>query len=888
MDQNDLIIAAWNANGIMNKKHDLEVFLNMQHIDVCLISETHMTNQSYLTIRGYKTYHTIHPDNQARGGSAIIIKEGLNHFEECHLQREDIQLTVVGIKSTKQTMKIGAIYCPPRYNLKKDDYLTLLRHLGERFIAGGDINAKHVDWGSRLTTTKGRELRKAIKERNCNYHSTGKPTYWPTDTDKIPDLLDFFITRKVSSNFIEVEESFDMDSDHSAIILTLSEKIIKRAARATLTNKTTDWESFQIDIQNNSNLNISLRTTDQLEEEAEKFTSLIQITAYNNTKEITHITKGVNYPAEIRELVKEKRKARRRWQQSRDPADKTILNNKSQHLKREIQKLKEESIRTYLHELSAYEETDYSLWKATKKIKRPMTAIPPIRNNNGPWARDNKQKAELFAEHLAEIFTPNPGQVNLDITNIENQRTENITPVTPKEIADEIKTNLNPKKAPGFDLITGEILKHLPRKGIVMLTYLFNAAFRLKHMPACWKVAEVIMLPKPGKQPNDAKSYRPISLLPIISKLFEKLLLKRLRPLIENNNLIPDYQFGFRQKHSTIDQVHRITDVIERALEEKQVCSAIFLDVAQAFDKVWHEGLIHKLNKVLPKQHADIITSYISDRTFRVKQEDEYSDLKEIKSGVPQGSVLGPILYLLYTSDLPVLEEAVIATFADDIAILAVDQDQERSVRKLQTASNAVVDWTRQWRAKLNELKSVQVNYTNKKTADPHLIEINGTIIPYSTNAKYLGMNLDIKLRWKEHVKKKRTELNLKYKQHYWLIGRNSKLSISNKVLIYYQILKPVWLYGIQLWGCASDSNIKCIQTFQNKVLRNIVDAPWYVRNSDIHRDLQIPTVKEEIKRFAGKHEARLHLHVNAEALQLLDNQQQVRRLKRRKPCDLV
>ena len=139
---------------------------------------------------------------------------------------------------------------------------------------------------------------------------------------------------------------------------------------------------------------------------------------------------------------------------------------------------------------------------------------------------------------------------------------------------------------------------------------------------------------------------------------------------------------------------------------------------------------------------------------------------------------------------------------------------------------------------------------------------MNGAIVPHITSAKYLGMTLDTKLRWKEHVKKKRAELDLKYRQYYWLIGRNSKLAIQNKILIYNQILKPVWLYGIQLWGCANDSNIKIIQTFQNKVLRSIVNAPWYVRNSDLHRDLHIPTVKEEIKKFAGKHEARLHLHV--------------------------
>lgn len=291
---------------------------------------------------------------------------------------------------------------------------------------------------------------------------------------------------------------------------------------------------------------------------------------------------------------------------------------------------------------------------------------------------------------------------------------------------------------------------------------------------------------------------------------------------------------------------------------------------------------------MLPKQYVELLLSYISDRLFRIKQEDEYSDLKEIKAGVPQGSVLGPILYVLFTNDIPETKEVTVATFADDTALLAVENDQEASIRKLQTASNKIVDWTKQWKIQLNEQKSIPVNFTNKRIIEPPLLAINGTRVPYQNEAKYLGMTLDTKLRWKEHVKKKRSELNLKYRQFSWLIGRNSKLSIDNKILLYNQILKPVWLYGIQLWGCTKDCNINPIQTFQNKVLRNIVNAPWYVRNSDLHRDLGIPMVKDEIKRFAGKHEARLHLHENAEVLQLLDNQHLVRRLKRTKPFELV
>ena len=148
---------------------------------------------------------------------------------------------------------------------------------------------------------------------------------------------------------------------------------------------------------------------------------------------------------------------------------------------------------------------------------------------------------------------------------------------------------------------------------MVKITNLIDATFRLKYVPRLWKLAEVIMIPKPGKPPREAASYRPISLLPVMSKLFENLLIKRLKPIIERKNLIPNHQFGFRSKHSTIDQVHRITNIVENALEENKVCSAVFLDVAQAFDKLWHEGLNCKLRTILSKQCAEILESYLAE-----------------------------------------------------------------------------------------------------------------------------------------------------------------------------------------------------------------------------------------------------------------------------------
>jgi hypothetical protein len=202
------------------------------------------------------------------------------------------------------------------------------------------------------------------------------------------------------------------------------------------------------------------------------------------------------------------------------------------------------------------------------------------------------------------------------------------------------------------------------------------------------------MIPKPGKNLSEAESYRPVSLLPIMSKLFEKLILKRLKPIIADKHQVPAHQFDFRKYHSTIDQVHRITDIIGKTFEKKGMCSAVFLDITQAFDRVWHRGLLRKLRSILP-DHYELLNSYLTNRYFRVKPEASYSEPKLIKAGAPQGSALGQVLYLLNINVVPTILNSTMATFADDTEIMAVGETIENSTRKLQSTVNKVAVWTK-------------------------------------------------------------------------------------------------------------------------------------------------------------------------------------------------
>lgn len=158
---------------------------------------------------------------------------------------------------------------------------------------------------------------------------------------------------------------------------------------------------------------------------------------------------------------------------------------------------------------------------------------------------------------------------------------------------------------------------------------------------------------------------------------------------------------------------------------------------------------------------------------------------------MPQGSVLRPTLYLLYTVDIPKLPDIKIATFPDDTAILATGINARFATAKLQHAINRVNDWTKQWHIKLNESKSQHINFTNRCDY-PRSVKIGQQTVPYANTAKYLGMTLDAKLRWKEHIKLKKKQLKSVKSKMEWFIGRCSKLSLSNKLLIYKHILKPV------------------------------------------------------------------------------------------------
>lgn len=887
-------LALWNANGLAQHSQEVQLFLIENKLDILLISETHFTDRSHFKIPNYTLYFTNHPDNTAHGGSAVLIKSSIKHHELPKFQTDYLQATSIVVEDWTGPLTISAVYCPPRHVITHQQFEDYFSDLGGKFIAGGDYNAKHQHWGSRLANPRGRQLYRVLIDNNFDHLSTGEPTYWPTDMRKVPDVLDIFVIKGIPQCYLYVESNLDLSSDHSPVLATISTAVIKRQINKKLYNKHTDWNKYRNHINEHLSLDIPLLAPDDVDAAIDLINeSIVSAAAYATpTLGDQQFTQTIQYPTYVKRKIAEKRRLRRVWQNSRNYMDKANFNRAAQNLKRSLYNLKNQWFKDYTESLSASAATDYSLWKATKRIKRPTQPVPPLRKQNGIWAKSDKEKAEAFAEYFCNVFQPHAGvpgaqdEEILEYLDTPLQLSLPIKKFTPAEIKFFISSEINPNKCPGYDSVTGKLLKELPRKAEIFIAFIFNAILRLEYFPSRWKQAQIIVIPKPGKPPNEISSFRPISLLPVLSKVFEKLLLKRLHNLLNENEILPDHQFGFRTAHSTIEQLHRVVEIIRQSLENKQYCSAAFLDVSQAFDKVWYDGLLYKIKKVLPHSCFRLLKSYLTNRRFQIKFQEILTPFNNINSGVPQGSVLGPFLYTLFTADLPVHPGTSIATFADDTAVLAVHDNPLLASQYLQAGLNGISTWLNTWRTRVNVGKSVHATFTlRNETCAP--VQMNNTVLPQVTEVKYLGLTIDRRLTWRSHIWLKRQQLNLKCSKLNWLLQKQSHLSLENKLLLYKTILKPIWTYGLQIWGTASKSNIEIIQRFQSKILRKITNAPWYVSNQTLHSDLKIPFVKSEISKISEKYLAKLNFHPNFLAVNLLDNSEFQYRLKRSTILDL-
>ena len=417
-----------------------------------------------------------------------------------------------------------------------------------------------------------------------------------------------------------------------------------------------------------------------------------------------------------------------------------------------------------------------------------------------------------------------------------------LSQITEIELQKEIMS-LNVNKSPGIDEISPKVVSASFEHIHQPLLHVFNLSFTTGVFPSLMKTSKTIPLFK-KKSKLDPGNYRPISLLSIFSKILERLMHKRVYSYLTKFNVFFELQFGFRNNHSTTMALIEIIDNIRENLDHGTSVLGIFLDLSKAFDLVNHDKLLYKLSHYgIRGSTLGWFRSYLSERKQITFVNGVMSDPLPVNIGVPQGSVLGPLLFLIYVNDIGVvLEKNAIRLFADDTNIFITGRDLQDIKIKAQHSLDLLFKWFNDNCLLLNISKTCFTLFSHKIKATNIVLTVNDTIIPQVDQTKYLGVVLDKDLSFNahcQHVKTKLTKLSSVF--HYI----SSFIDYSDARTIYFAYALPYIQYGIELFGLSSKKNTNMLQLSQNKLLKLLCCKNKYDSATELHNELKIFKIEE-------------------------------------------
>lgn len=857
----NLKLGHWNANGLVEKWSELKNFIVKHNVDVMLVNETKLSKNKLSAVPGYTIIRQDRLGTTVGGGLVIVVKNTINYQEINEVKLNSIE--TLGIKINN--INIYTVYIRPTINnkLNKIDKLELAQLINSNrsVILVGDFNAKHTTWNCKSNNFNGKVVYEFANQNNLSIIAPDNFTLYPTNGG-LPSTVDFAILKNIQySNTVNALN--ELDSDHLPITIEFEKRQkITNDRIPRLDYKKADWTKFRQLINTELSINSELKTTIDIDQAASNITNMIKKAINYAIPTIQSDTKYKPLPDDILKLIKQRNNFRRAYQRTGRASFKTLMSNYSRDIKKAI---KEHNNKTWDKKLEKLTVKNNTLWQTAKSFtKKSNTSIPTLHSKQG-LVFSNIEKANTLADHFETVH-----HITEDMGDEETEEkasnayeilfqtptdVNEITLTSPREIAKAIQKT-KPRKAPGPDGIQNIALKNLPKKAIVQLTYIYNSCLKKSYFPASWKTAHVLAFQKPGKDKLFPQSYRPISLLPTISKIFEIIILNRIKTFEKTKNLLIDEQFGFRERRSTVHQLVRITAYITNNFNINKSTAMTLLDIEKAFDTVWHLGLILVMSDLdFPRYIIKLIYNYLTNRYFKVVINGITSKKHLIVAGVPQGSILGPTLFLYYINNIPKDLRVQLGLFADDTALLTASWSKRLATDIVQKQLDRIVDYFNKWKIKINASKTELIifskkadNLKRKKLKDVNLnIKINNVTIKPKNYVKYLGAMLDKKLTFAQHIKYACENANKIKGILLPLLCRNSKLSVKNKLILYKSMIKPILLYAAPVWSSTCQTNINRIKTIENKTLRMISNAAPRTSNTKLHSQLQIDDIYNDI-----------------------------------------
>lgn len=851
-----------NCRGYHNNRHLLANTIVSENPDVVLLNDIGVLPPTR-TVKhyGYTTRHTQGPHD----GVAIMVKGNIRHEFMEHWINPHFLATKI-YTHNNNSLIIATTYTRPDTYIPFADLNNLFNHNIPTYIIA-DMNALHPALGHTRHNRHGNQLHLLMTQKRLRFLG---PYFNTTYTHRGSGRPDVAITNRFAGQFQHhIHPGKLCGSDHIPILLHVSTNPIAIPSTTHYNYKHADWEAFQETLQQ-THITPNVHNQHHLTLDAHienLHTQILQAADTHIPKRSYKIYYDFTPSPRSRRLI--------------TCYHNTFERNKHSHLRvgRTLEFLREHILHSLAidhdeHWLHLVKQTQGNrttnptqFWNRINRLRGTDKQSFEYLNVNNVRIIDPAQVTAAFKDHWSQIFTPHapaPFPAAADhIANITaHMNQQDISPehlirlhtlqqnnslTTPIE-ENEVKRLLQraPRRASGTSGISWAMARHLPHNIISTLTTIYNASLATGYFPRPYKKATTILLPKPNKNYHLPENYRPISLLEVLGKVFEKLVNHRLRIHLEQHNLLSDKQFGFRQLHSTEDALNTILAYLKVSYPTEK-CAIVTKDVKQAFDTVWHLGLKYKIcnNFQLPLITQKLLCSFLSDRKMRIRHKTSYSEYFTPSAGVPQGSSLSPTLYNMYTHDLPNPRHpgSLTIQYADDVTHLARSRTIDTLTNRLQAELSATSQWELKWLIHSHPQKT-QVTYLTKKREAPRQIYLypflpNQAPIQITHTNKILGLTIDKNINLHQHVIQKAAMASKTLNSLY----RFRDSDIKTKLHLYKALVQPHLTYCPLALSLTANSNLLKLQAVQNKALRLALDAKWYdFRTAEsLHEDALIP-----------------------------------------------
>lgn len=829
-----------NIRSLRNKITDIAdivvdfdiVFFTETHLDMLVLDEN-------IHIDGFET--PVRSDRDSDGGGIVMYyKSSINIARRADLEVDNVECMWFELKTKLHKILINIVYRSERFSHANFWILldSMIKHALDEtnhVICLGDLNKNFL---SPLPANIN-----DIIVINGLYNTIQKPTRFDLRTGNSTLLDPILITDSIQymdSDTVPLDRNI---SDHDGTYLTIrcGYHISRSFKRIVWDYKNGDYESMNQRIRDTNWDNI-INEADDVHTACSKFTSEFLKIAEDciPKREITiRCNDKIWFDSQLRREIRKRDRLRKTFLKHKTQVNENKFKNQRNrvnNLKKQAKQKFYSNINESLNELKSINSKMY--WKTINcllKAESPSNELPPLKDpsDNDNLLYEGREKADLLNRYFCSI-------TNLDDNNKVlpefDDRGINVLSnivVEEEEIVDIIST-LDGNKAVGPDKISNKMLIAVKREVSKPLCLLFNKSLQSKVYPWEWKLAFVIPLFKSGDK-SLPSNYRPVSLLSCVSKILEKIVYKHIFNHLYFNMLLYKFQSGFIPGCSTNHQLVEIYHTIITALDSKLLTSITFADVSRAFDRVWIKGLLLKLERYgIKGDLLQWLESYLTGRSQRVVLKESLSCLGELKAGVPQGSVLGPLLFLVFINDIADDMLGLTRLFADDTSIGHTAYDEETLKNMINIDLNNIKLWADQWLVKFNPSKTDIMVFSARNQQNDFIFEFDNIALHTVNIHKHLGVIFSSDCKWSKHIdyliQRASKQLN---------VMRKLKFKLKREYLekIYLTFIRPILEYSSEVWDNCGQINSDRLEKIQLEAARIVTGLTSYASLACIYTE---------------------------------------------------